>query len=329
MKKLLLFGALALSLNSISQLTYVPDDAFEAYLEGLGVGNGAANDDFVLTAGMETVGSISSFLPANIADFTGIEACVNLAYFHIQNNSNVTSLDLSASKGVVFSSYFDLSVNNCNNLQTLITPDTLLKLVVANNYNLTSISFSPNTSVYGVNVGSNYSLESLDLSTTPVNFGMINPTMMLSISGNANLKCLDLNNGFCAAWNFVFINSNPLLYCIQVDDPNYSQFSWSWTELIISPQNYSYSTNCNNDCSVSVGTNEVNTSSLSIYPNPSNTGLIQLNTSIINSDINIYSIAGKQINFTKTNNAIDISNNEKGIYLVSIDGKIVRYVYQD
>ncbi|MDC0314032.1 T9SS type A sorting domain-containing protein [Flavobacteriales bacterium] len=329
MKKLLLALFTILTLNSYSQqTTYVPDDAFEAYLEGIiGVSNGVANDDYVLTAGMETVVSINSLLPANIADFTGIEACVNLGYFHIQNNFNISSLDLSASKGVFGSSYFDLSVNNCTNLQTLITPDTLLKLFVFDNYNLTSISFSPNTSVYGVYVASNYSLESLDLSTTPVNFGMINPTMQLNISGNANLKCLDLNNGFCAVWNSVQILGNPLLYCIQVDDPNYSQFTWSWNEQIIYPQDYSYSTNCNNDCSV--GINEANTPSLSIYPNPSNTGLIQLNTSIVNSDINVYSIEGKQINFTKSNNVIDISDNEKGVYLISIDGVVMRYVYQD
>ncbi|MDG2227826.1 MAG: T9SS type A sorting domain-containing protein [Flavobacteriales bacterium] len=66
-----------------------------------------------------------------------------------------------------------------------------------------------------------------------------------------------------------------------------------------------------------------------IYPNPSSTGLIQLNTSIANSDINVYSIEGKQINFTQSNDVIDISDNEKGVYLISIDGIVTRYVYQE
>jgi len=66
-----------------------------------------------------------------------------------------------------------------------------------------------------------------------------------------------------------------------------------------------------------------------IYPNPSNTGLIQLNTSIVNSEINVYSIEGKQINFTQSNNVIDISDNEKGVYLISIEGVVTRYVYQE
>ena len=120
---------------------------------------------------------------------------------------------------------------------------------------------------------------------------------------------------------------NPLLNCVQVDDPNYSQVSWVWTEHNTNPQDYSYSTNCNTNCTV--GINEANIPSLSIYPNPSNTGLIQLNTSIANSDINVYSIEGKQINFTKSNNVIDISDNEKGVYLISIDGIVTRYIYQE
>ena len=53
----------------------------------------------------------------------------------------------------------------------------------------------------------------------------------------------------------------------------------------------------------------------------------------IKSSLNIekkrISIEGKQINFTTSNNVIDISDNEKGVYLVSIDGIVIRYVYQD
>lgn len=327
MKTLLLTLFTILTLNSYSQLTYVPDDAFEAYLEQWpSCDNGIANDDYVLTAGMLDIWVISN-LPNNISDFTGIEACVNLGKFHIVDNFNVSSLDLSACKGV-FVEHFDLMVMNCDNLQTLITPDTSLKLEVLSNYNLTSISFSPNASVESIfSVQDNYSLESVDLSTTPVNSVSNFTSFYLYISHNSNLKCLNLNNGFCAVWNSVQISFNPLLYCIQVDDPNYSQVSWLWNEQLLQPLDYSYSTNCNTNCIV--GINEANTPSLSIYPNPSSTGLIHLNTSIVNSDINIYSIEGKQINFTKSNNVIDISDNEKGVYLISIDGIVTRYIYQD
>lgn len=327
MKKLLLPLFTILALNSYSQLTYVPDDAFEAYLENyIGVSNGVTNDNYVLTAGMSGI-IYMTIVPNNIADFTGIEECVNLAKFTMMNNDVVNSLDLSSSQGNLESLAFDLQVIGCYNLQNLILPDTLLKLTVSDNFNLTTISSSPNTVLAAsLFVGGNNSLESFDISDVEVQSSFISLTT-LQIVGNSNLSCLYLDNGFCSVWTSVAISGNPLLYCIQVDDPNYSMASWVWQAQLLSPQDYSYSTNCTNDCSV--GINEADMPSLSIYPNPSNTGLINLNTSIVNSDIKIYSIEGKQINFTQSINIIDISNNEKGVYLISIDGKVIKYLYQD
>jgi len=326
MKKLLLTLFTILALNSYSQLTYVPDDAFEAYLEsipGVNCDNGIANDNYVLTAGMLDV-MIFNQLPTNIADFTGIEACENLYEFTLMNNNVVTELDLSmVGIGLVSLHGFNLDVLDCYNLESLIMPDTTVDLYVNNNYNLTTIAFSPNTSVTQLYILNCYSLESLDLSATPVIVSLLG-TNHLNILSNQNLKCLNLKNGFCSVWTHVNIGWNPLLYCVQVDDPNYSQVSW---DPLFPLPTHSYSTNCNTNCIV--GINEANTPSLSIYPNPSNTGLIQLNTSIVNSDINVYSIEGKQINFTQSNNVIDISDNEKGVYLISIDGVVTRYVYQE
>jgi hypothetical protein len=82
-------------------------------------------------------------------------------------------------------------------------------------------------------------------------------------------------------------------------------------------------------CSWAVGINENNLSSSSIYPNPSNTGIIQTNTDLNKSNVKFYSIEGKQINFTQSNNVIDITDNEKGVYLISIDGLVMRYIYQE
>ena len=42
-----------------------------------------------------------------------------------------------------------------------------------------------------------------------------------------------------------------------------------------------------------------------------------------------YCHPNKDQNFTQSNSAIDISDNEKGVYLVSIDGVVTRYVYQE
>ena len=61
---------------------------------------------------------------------------------------------------------------------------------------------------------------------------------------NNSLEILNLANGFCNNWSAVSISGNPTLFCIQVDNPNYSEIVWSWSELLIDPLLYSYSTNC-------------------------------------------------------------------------------------
>ena len=71
MKKLLL-TLIALPMIGFGQQTYVPDDAFENYLENNGMGNGIPYDDYVTTANINTVTTLS-VVSSNISDLTGIE----------------------------------------------------------------------------------------------------------------------------------------------------------------------------------------------------------------------------------------------------------------
>ena len=92
MKKLLLI-LLFLPFMGFGQVTYVPDDNFEAYLESNGMGNGIANDDYVTTANINTV-TFLNVNNQNIADLTGIEdfsACDSLNCW----GNQITSLDVS------------------------------------------------------------------------------------------------------------------------------------------------------------------------------------------------------------------------------------------
>ena len=66
----------------------------------------------------------------------------------------------------------------------------------------------------------------------------------LIVSQSDSLELLNLANGFCNNWGTVSISSNPILFCIQVDNPNYSEVVWTWVEIVIDPLLYSYSTNC-------------------------------------------------------------------------------------
>ena len=79
MKKLLLL-LLCVPLIGIGQQTYVPDDAFENYLEANGMGDGIALNDSVLTANIDTV-TYLSVNNQNIADLTGIEDFTALDYY--------------------------------------------------------------------------------------------------------------------------------------------------------------------------------------------------------------------------------------------------------
>ena len=85
---------------SYGQETYVPDDSFELLLETFyGASNGTPNDNYVSTAAIESIQSLSlipSLVPSGIiADFTGIESFIALKTFGIQN-MNMTDVDLSA-----------------------------------------------------------------------------------------------------------------------------------------------------------------------------------------------------------------------------------------
>jgi len=55
---------------------------------------------------------------------------------------------------------------------------------------------------------------------------------------------------------------------------------------------------------------------------------MDINTDITRSNIKVYSIDGNQINFIKINNSIDISKSDKGVYLISVDGLVLKYIYQ-
>ena len=84
MKKLTLI-LLCLPFIGFGQLTYVPDNTFEAFLEANGMGNGISNDDYITTASIDTVTSLSIGINGmgngGIADLTGIEDFLALEIF--------------------------------------------------------------------------------------------------------------------------------------------------------------------------------------------------------------------------------------------------------
>ena len=168
MKKLL-FILLCLPMIGFGQLTYVPDDNFESYLESNGMGNGIA-DDSVNTASIDTV----TFLDVSgqsIYDLTGIEAFTDLTYLNCYANNLSSSLNLS------------------NNI-------ALIELNIADN-NISSLDLSANTSLEKLVCYFNHNLYILDISNNTAltyleceSIGITN----LDLSNNTSLTYLDCND---------------------------------------------------------------------------------------------------------------------------------------
>ena len=254
MKKLLLI-LLCLPIIGFGQQTYVPDDVFEEYIE-LNfplADNGIVNDDYVLTAGLDLTSSPAflelgfSPLTSSIQDLTGIEGFVNV-YGLIIQNLNITAIDLSqltlTPSGLFLHSR--ISIISCPLLTDIILPSDSFNLHLSNNTYLTNIVFNPSIFIlqgpYGFNISGCNSLSSIDIS----NILGVSNGITLNIHGNLNLSQVNLKNGFSYNWGLAQFMSNPNLFCIQVDDPNYSSISanWNWLEQTLYPMQCSYSTNC-------------------------------------------------------------------------------------
>ena len=269
MKKLLLLLLCVPLIGTGQQQTYVPDDVFEEYIEtNIPLAdNGIVNDNFVLTAGLDMQTSASTgflgFLygielspstlgTATINDFTGIEDFSYLPSITI-SSLNTTIIDLSQVELELSSLAAGqvppyIYINNCPLVTDIILPSDSFGLILEANTYLTNIDFHPSTFIQNgyanqaLTINGCNSLTSIDMSNI---LGVLNGSRGLVLQ-NLNLTQLNLKNGFCHNWNFLEIYNNTNLFCIQVDDPNYSSIasSWLWYEFIVDTIQYSYSNNC-------------------------------------------------------------------------------------
>lgn len=239
-------------LTGISQLSYVPDDGFEAYIEQsiFGASNGVANDDYVNTAALQNHPLLGLQFNQNISDLTGIQDFTSLMSLSLHNLS-IQNIDLS---GMVGSSqgplgYLDISIIDCDLATQISLPQGDFGVSLSSNHSLTQLTFQPNSTIHGLNVQSSTSLIELDIEGV----AGVQPGANLFIHFNPFLQCLKLANGSCSNWQLASFQDNQSLTCIQVDDPAYSQVAWSWLAQLFDPS-LQYSTNCN--CSLTIGIEE-------------------------------------------------------------------------
>ena len=202
------FIALAclIGVSVVGQLTYVPDDNFEAFLEANGMGNGVLDDNYVTTA---NISSVNSLLLDNqiIFDLTGIEDFYLLQTLFIRN-MYLTELDLS--NNIYLSNLYCtgnqlacIDVSGCNSLyQFWCENNFLTQLDLSNNISLGWLAASSNPFLNCIqtntnNVDFNYSLDQNTSINTDCGYESIincNSTMSIESYSNKNKELLKITN---------------------------------------------------------------------------------------------------------------------------------------
>ena len=326
-----------------TQITYVPDDNFENYLENNGMGNGIANDDYVATYNIDTV-SILNISGLNITDLTGIQDFTALTELSCNNNqlttidvsantaltelncgyNSLTNLDVSANTALSILSFdynqitsIDLSSNTVltevlciyNSLSTLnLTASPLLTRVVCYNNQLTNLSLPANSNLEILNCRENQ-LTSLDVS--------VNTGLSILFCQSNQLTQLNVKNGNNTNITGFAATGNPDLTCIEVDDATWSAANWINIDAT--------STFVNNqaacDALASVSENNLE-NQISIFPNPATNSIhIQNNGNLIINKLSLYNSLGKRIyqsNHFQEN--LDLSTFSNGIYILKLSG---------
>ena len=271
MKTILLSLALIYSVNSFSQTTTIPDANFEQALIDLG------HDD-VIDGGVLTV-NISDITYLNVSsnsitDLSGIEDFTALTILTCYSNP-LTSLDVSQNTaltnldcGLSLLTSLDVSQNTAltdlachyNQLTSLdVSQNTTLTTLQCHYNQLTGLDVSQNTALTylscgisqltSLDVSQNTALTILDCSLSQLTSLDVSQNTALTTlyCNDNNLNCLNLKNGNYANVLNLDTRNNPNLTCIEVDDVAYS--TTNWTSI---PPLASFSTDCDNTCSVGI-----------------------------------------------------------------------------
>ena len=237
---------------TLAQQTYVPDDAFEAYLDMQSFGSAIPNNDSALTSIMNGIDWM--IIPSlGISDLTGIEECYSLTRLDCSGN-NLTSLDLSQSTVIqeLFcdnnqltsldagpSTIFSTLVCSDNQLTTLDCIKTSLIYLECANNQLTTLDLSQNTVLTRLWCNGNQ-LTCLDISNKPNLFSLV--------CKNNLLDQLNTKNGNWQNLTVDAINNN--LTCLEVDNIGIATNSWSFDSFTTISTNCNYTNPCNSSTAI-------------------------------------------------------------------------------
>ena len=190
---------------SYGQQTYVPDDNFEQALINLGYDN--VLNDSIATSSIDTL-KVLSVQSQNIVSLIGIQDFINLRVLRCSNNQ-----------------IYDINLNN----------NILLHQLYCGGNQLTELDLSSNDLLRVLRCGNNF-IMSLDLSN--------NINLIQLFSRNCNLTDLNIKNGNNIILDSLSVIGNLNLNCIDVNNINYFNNHFSVINYNIDSQHY-FSNNCN------------------------------------------------------------------------------------
>ncbi|RZS92454.1 immunoglobulin-like domain-containing protein [Aquimarina brevivitae] len=191
--------------------TYVPDNNFEQALIDLGYDS--VLDDYVLTDNIEVVTRLI-LDSKNISDLTGIEDFQALEYLRCRSNNLP---DVNFSNNLELQELF-IGANDLEHID--VSANTkLFRLAIESNQLTILLPSELPQSLSILNVDNN-NLSTLDLSDFP-------NLRTLRFKNNSQLSYFDFRNGNNTNVTTFEGSSNPMLNCIEVDDPSYSTTNWT------------------------------------------------------------------------------------------------------
>ena len=244
------------------------------------------------------------------------------------NNNQLTTLDVIQNTQLVdiqvgYNQLTTLDVSNNTALTTLTcTSNQLTNLDVSNNTaltylncqlnQLTTLDVSQNTLLLKVYLNANQ-LSSLDVSQ--------NSSLTELFCGFNTITCLNLKNGNNSILAKMFINDNPNLNCIQVDDSVYSNANWINNPDFQLDSNQYFSENCNYPLGCfNINPNSVQEipQSISLYPNPTKENItISIENFNGNIQTEIYDLLGNRLQSTNET-TISLQYYPRGIYFLKV-----------
>ncbi len=311
MKNITLIFFLTIASFSQAQIVNIPDSNFkDALVNDLVVdtdGDEISDDDVDTNNDGEIQQSEANVVlwlrvdNKNISSLEGIQSFTNLKGLSC-NSNQLTNIDITQNLNL---EWFWCIGNQLTNLD--VNQNIELERLDCSNNQLISLDISQNTNLWLLVCFQNQ-LTSLDL-TQNVNILELHCAFNL-------LESLNIKNGNNTEIFTFYAKNNPNLYCIEVDDPNYSnsvpcvtQISWckdEWAEY-------------SEDCNLSINELELQ-QIINIYPNPVKDVLFIENYENIGiQKITIYDILGKVVLIEKNSfNQVDLSVLKNGVLFVNI-----------